>query len=579
MSLAGMSSNDVMARDSFRSPSPLSKPIAQSKYNIRSFPSTTSLAFSGSASMEDLSSILISDRVPVLTKSKVCCTVGSKSRSVAELVELLNAGMSIARFDFSWGDQEYHSETLRNLEAAMKQTGKLCATMLDTRGPELLIERKDAFAQEFQEYDLGAPDPIILKEDDMITITTDMSMPCNNMYLPIDNKRLPALCKPGDIIFVGQYLFTGSDTTSVYMEVESVTETEIVCVCNNAAELCGKLLIMQIVGKEDLSMNTLTEGDIKNIVEWGVPNKVTFISLSYCKDGKCVQELKSLLAEHKSDTQVAAKVERVTALRNFDSILEHADAVILSRACLGLDVPVEKMALIQKMVLQKCNLAGKPVIITRVMDSMTSNPRPTRAEATDVANIVLDGADGILLGAETLRGDHAALSVRTVLSICKEAEKVFPYDEHFRKVMDVTEAGGTMTQAEALASSAVRAAMKVEASMLVVFTESGTTARQLSKYRPRMPILSVIIPRLRTNGLRWVLEGDHEARRCAIHRGVFPVLAEPSAAAGDASKLVEGPVLDLALSYGRQLGLCTPGSAVVVCQRLGHSATVKVLVV
>ena len=206
--------------------------------------------------------------------------------------------------------------------------------------------------------------------------------------------------------------------------------------------------------------------------------------------------------------QVVAKLERIGALRNFNSILAVADAIILSRACLGLDVPVEKIALIQKMVLMKCNLAGKPVIITRVMDSMTSNPRPTRAEATDVANIVLDGADGILLGAETLRGENCALAVRTILSICKEAEKVFPYDDHFRKVMDLVEAEDVMTPSEALASSAVRSSMKCGASMIIVFTETGTTARLLSKYRPAVPILSIIIPHLKTKKLKWVRRGS-----------------------------------------------------------------------
>jgi len=351
---------------------------------------------------------------------------------------------------------------------------------------------------------------------------------------------------------------------------------EVVCRCNNDAQLSGELLILQIVGKEDPQSSTLTEMDKRHIVEWGVKNKVTFISLSLTKNANDVLECKQLLKQHNSECRVIAKLERIDALRNFDSILEVADAVILSRACLGLDVPVEKIALIQKLVLMKCNLAGKPVIITRVMDSMTSNPRPTRAEATDVANIVLDGGDCILLGAETLRGDHCALAVRTILEICKEAEKVFPYDDHFRKVMDLAEEQDFMTPAEALASSAVRSSMKVQASMIIVFTETGATARLLSKYRPAVPILSIIIPHLKTKKLKWVLEGDAEARNCLIYRGVFPLLAEPSAST-DPSKLVTGAVLEQALNVGRELGLCMSGSSVVVCQRVSNCNTVKVV--
>jgi pyruvate kinase len=173
----------------------------------------------------------------------------------------------------------------------------------------------------------------------------------------------------------------------------------------------------------------------------------------------------------------------------------------------------------------KCNRAGKPAIVTRVVDSMVDNPRPTRAEATDVANAVLDGADGILLGAETLRGLYPVETITTIYNICGEAEKVFNQAVYFKRaIKDVPE---PMQHLESIASSAVRAASKVRASVLVVFTSSGRTARLIAKYRPTMPVLCVVVPRLTTNRLRWSFTGAFQARQCLVVRGLFPMLADP----------------------------------------------------
>ncbi|KAG2578452.1 hypothetical protein PVAP13_6NG213900 [Panicum virgatum] len=195
----------------------------------------------------------------------------------------------------------------------------------------------------------------------------------------------------------------------------------------------------------------------------GAPNKIEFLSLSYTRYAEDVRQAREFLSKlgDLSQTQIFAKIENVEGLNHFDEILAEADDIILSRGNLGIDLPPEKVFLFQKSALHKCNMAGKPAVVTRVVDSMTDNLRPTRAEATDVANAVLDGSDVILLGAETLRGLYPVETISTVGRICAEAEKVFNQDLYYKRTVKYV--GEPMTHLESIASSAVRAAIKVKA--------------------------------------------------------------------------------------------------------------------
>ncbi|KAK9862304.1 hypothetical protein WJX84_005516 [Apatococcus fuscideae] len=275
------------------------------------------------------------------------------------------------------------------------------------------------------------------------------------------------------------------------------------------------------------------------------------------------------------------------------------------------------MALVQKAMVQNCNLMGKPLLLTRVVDTMVSSPRPTRAEATDVANAVLDGVDGILLGAETLRGKYPVATVETVLHICKQAEKVFDHNHHFEHLMqeaieaevrkgnspesmrlarnishmsmgsdpsltppqgdssnNLMNLGATidspyMSKLESVASSAVKAADKVAASLIIVFTNTGTTAALVSKYRPPMPILTLVVPHVKSNSLSWKLEGRATARQCAIVRGLLPVLATPSPS-GDA-------LLHDAITMSAHNKLVGPKDHVVVVHMVHDAFIVKIV--
>jgi pyruvate kinase len=219
-------------------------------------------------------------------------------------------------------------------------------------------------------------------------------------------------------------------------------------------------------------------------------------------------------------------------------------------------------------------MAGKPSVVTRVVDSMTGNLRPTRAEATDVANAVLDGCDAILLGAETLRGLYPVETISTVGKICAEAEKVFNQDQYFKRTVKFV--GEPMTHLESIASSAVRSALKVKASVIICFTSSGRAARLIAKYRPTMPVLSVVIPRLKTNQLKWSFSGAFEARQSLIIRGLFPLLADPRHPA-ESTNATNESVLKVALDHGKASGIIKSHDRVVVCQKVGDASVVKII--
>ena len=501
--------------------------------------------------------------------TKVICTVGVKSRTVPELVKLLEAGMNVARFDFSWGSMAYHSATLANLRAAMRETKMLCATMLDTRGPEIgvLLAPEDVSS-----FDARAPKaPIVLTQGARVTLTVDQTTPASSAFLPVNNPDLVNFVAPGDDVFVGQYLFTGSESSSVYLTVDEVDAANgyVRCTCRNDAKLKGVLLTVQVSNKGD-ALPTLGEYDKRVIREWAVPNEIDFISLSYCHSAEAVEECRACLAHAGGEgVGVIAKVERLGALRNIDAVVASSDGVILSRGNLGLDMPAEKVFLTQKMVLFKCNAAGKAAVVTRVVDTMTDTPRPTRAEATDVANAVLDGADAILLGAETLRGNFAAEAVTVVRKICRQAEKVFDHENHYQtQLPPAMVESGTLSQSEALASSAVRAASKTGAAMIVVFTRTGLTARLVSKYRPNMPIVSLVIPRVQQNSIRWVLRGERAARQGLLNRGVVPLLANPTNSDMNA-------LLRVVFARAKKDGVVRENDQVIVIQKVGTTSVVK----
>ncbi|KAL6328262.1 hypothetical protein AAG906_034405 [Vitis piasezkii] len=465
---------------------------------------------------------------PAMTK--IVGTLGPKSRSVGVISGCITAGMCVARFDFSWGDAEFHQETVENLKVAVKSTKKLCAVMLDTVGPELQVLNRSEH-------------PISLQVDSLVVLTPNQDKEATSNLLPLNFGGLSKAVKKGDTIFIGQYLFTGSETTSVWLEVTEVDGEDVVCLIKNSATLAGSLYTLH-VSQIRIDLPTLTDKDKEVISTWGVQNKIDFLSLSYTRHAEDVRHAREFLSKlgDLNQTQIFAKIENIEGLNHFDEILQEADGIILSRGNLGIDLPPEKVFLFQKAAVYKCNMAGKPAVITRVVDSMTDNLRPTRAEATDVANAVLDGSDAILLGAETLRGLYPVETISTVNKICAE----------------------------------VRAAISVKASVIVCFTSTGKAARLIGKYRPTMPVISVVIPRLKTNQLRWTFSGAFEARQSVIVRGIFPMLADPRHPA-ESTNATNESILKVALDHGKAFGVIKSHDRIVVCQKVGDASVVKII--
>lgn len=496
---------------------------------------------------------------PSLTK--IVGTLGPKSHSVEVIQECLTAGMSVARFDFSWMDAAYHQETLNNLRKAAQNVKKLCPVMLDTLGPEIQVHNSTG-------------EPIELKAGNHVIITPDLSKPPSAEILPIKFGDLAKAVKKGDTLFMGQYLFTGSETTSVWLEVVETSGENVNCLVKNAATLAGPIFTLH-VSQVHISLPTLSEYDKHVISTWGSSNSVDIISLSHTRSAEDVRELRAFLQSHAlPDTQIYAKIENSEGLDHFDDILKEADGIIISRGDLGIDLPPENVFMFQKTAIHKCNLEGKPVIITRVVDSMIDNLRPTRAEATDVANAVLDGTDGILLGAETLRGLYPVDAVSTVGRICAEAETVYNQPLQYKRVM--WHVGDPMPHEESVASAAVGSAIKVKAAAIVVFTFSGRAARLISKYRPTMPVLAVIFPREGSDPSKWRSYGTTQARQCFAVRGVYPLMGSTDEAeTGGLTKEEYG--IKLAVSYGRSVGIVKPFDRLIIFEKIGDSSVVKII--
>ncbi|CAI0415354.1 unnamed protein product [Linum tenue] len=528
-------------------------------------------------------------RVP---RTKIVCTLGPASRSVPMIEKLLRAGMNVARFNFSHGSHEYHQETLDNLRIAMHNTSILCAVMLDTkvslslclfpllpilnqlsgRNPNIaafnLLLNSHLQGPEIRTGFLKDGNPIQLQEGQEVTITTDYTIKGDPETISMSYKKLPMDVKPGNTILC-------SDGTISLSVLSCDPEAGTVrCRCQNTAML-GERKNVNLPGVV-VDLPTLTDKDKEDILQWGVPNAIDMIALSFVRKGSDLVNVRKVLGPHAKHIKLMSKVENQEGVINFDDILRETDAFMVARGDLGMEIPVEKIFLAQKMMIYKCNLVGKPVVTaTQMLESMIKSPRPTRAEATDVANAVLDGTDCVMLSGESAAGAYPELAVKTMRRICIEAESSLDYGAVFKEIMRSTPL--PMSPLESLASSAVRTANKARAKLIVVLTRGGTTATLVAKYRPAVPILSVVVPVLTTDSFDWDCSDESPARHSLIYRGLIPILAEGSARATDAESTEE--ILVAALKKAVEKGLCKVGDAVVALHRIGSASVIKICMV
>ncbi|XP_076882918.1 pyruvate kinase, cytosolic isozyme-like [Bidens hawaiensis] len=484
-------------------------------------------------------------------KTKIVCTLGPVSRSIPMAEKMLKAGMNVARFNFSHGSHEYHQETLDNLRTAMKNTGIQCAVMLDTKGPEI----RTGFLKDGK--------PIQVTQGNEITISTDYNIKGDEKMICMSYKKLAQDVKPGSQILC-------SDGTITFTVLSCDTEKGLVhCRCENTWTL-GERKNVNLPGVI-VDLPTLTEKDQEDLLKWGVPNKINMIALSFVRKGSDLVEVRKVLGEHAKNIALISKVENQEGVSNFDDILANTDGFMVARGDLGMEIPIEKIFLAQKLMIYKCNLKGKPVITaTQMLESMIKSPRPTRAEATDVANAVLDGTDCVMLSGESAAGAYPEIAVQTMNKICMQAESTVDYSAAYKRIS--TRIPVPMSPLESLAASAVRTANTSQASLILVLTRGGTTAKLVAKYRPRVPILSVVVPEAGSE-----LSAGDEApyRHSFIVRGLVPLLCERSTKGCPTEATAEA--LEFGLQHAKKVGLCKEGDAVVALHRIGTSSIIKIV--
>ena len=516
----------------------------------------------------DLSPLLLSTPLPF--SLSVVVTIGPACQEVETICDMIKSGMSCARLDLTNGDIEFHARTIRNVMDAAMRCEQMVAIMVDTAGPEIFVKSGDP-----ETYENGWPKwgkATTVKMGQTVVITDLQTAKFSQARWPVTYEHFAKMCKVGDNITVGRYLSTGMEGTSVTLQVTKIVdEHDVECVAMNDAELNGLITLfikdchsfadlLLHDKEEDKSIPILSARDMEVLkVLAKIKNQgsdcIDFLSLSYTSNkGQIIEARQALDALGLSSAKIMAKVESKKALSNFESILNAADGIIISRGNLGIDVSVEMFPMLQKALVQACNAAGKPVLATRVVDSMTQSPRPTRAEATDISNAVIDGVDGIILGAETLRGLFPVLCVKTVLLCARQAETIFDSGQHYNSVMKRTD---FLTQLESMASSTVRVADKIQAALIVVVTGSGRTARMVAKYRPNVPVIALTVPRIRADAFnRWHYSGRHQARQSMIVRGLYPMLAVGSTD--------EGGILEDCVERAAGLGIAGASENIVI---------------
>ncbi len=396
-----------------------------------------------------------------MRKTKIVATIGPASSSVAMLTELIKSGVDVARLNFSHGTHESHYEIIQNIREAEKVAGREIAIMMDTMGPEI---RTGKFKND--KVFLEAGNQVIVTPDDFLGDDKKFSVTYD--YICTDLKL-------GDRILIDdgliELLVVKIEKNDIYTKV--ITGGEI---SNNKG--------VNLPNKK-LSLPSLIDKDIADL-EFGIRHKLDYVAASFVRSGKDVLEIRKVIERENSDMDIIAKIENAEGVENIEEILILADGVMVARGDLGVEIPPEEVPVVQKKIIKQANIIGKPVITaTQMLDSMMRNPRPTRAEASDVANAILDGTDAIMLSGETAAGKYPMLSVVMMDRIARKTEKEMGFFEKNENFLPVKN-----TIPDSIASAACRLSRSLEAKAIITSTTSGSTAKMVSKYRPQANIIA-----------------------------------------------------------------------------------------
>lgn len=453
-----------------------------------------------------------------MRKTKIVCTIGPASESVETLIQLINAGMNVARLNFSHGNYEEHGERIKNIREAAKQTGKTIAILLDTKGPEIRTNNMKDGAVE-----LKAGNEIVVSMHELEGTEAAFSVTYTGLI---------------DDVHVGSSILL--DDGLIALEVKSIDKEkgEILTKILNSGTLKNK----KGVNVPGVSVNLpgITEKDANDIL-FGIQQEVDFIAASFVRRPSDVLEIRQLLEENKAQyINIIPKIENQEGVDNIEEILEVSDGLMVARGDLGVEIPAEEVPLVQKQLIKKCNELGKPVITaTQMLDSMQRNPRPTRAEASDVANAIFDGTDAIMLSGETAAGSYPVEAVQTMHNIASRAETALNH----REILSNRSEKNKHNVTDAIGQSVAHTALNLGVSAIITPTESGHTARMISKYRPVNPIVAVT-------------SNDYVSRRLSLVWGVYSQIGQKARTTDD--------MLDIAVEESLNSGIVSSGDLVVI---------------
>lgn len=397
-----------------------------------------------------------------MKRTKIVCTVGPGTDKPGILENMMRAGMNVARFNFSHGTHDEQLERMQMVRDAAMVVNKPIALMLDTKGPEVRLG-------------LFKDGKVFLKAGQNFTLTTD-DVEGSVEISSVNHKGLVKDVSVGDAILLADGLVT--------LHIDKIEGNNIITTVVNSGEIGNRKRVA--VPGVALSLPPVSEQDEEDL-RFGCRQGIDFVAASFMQRGKDVVAIRRILESEQKDVKIIAKIENAEGVKNIDEILDVADGLMVARGDLGVEIPAEEVPVLQKMMIEKCNHLGKPVITaTQMLESMIQNPRPTRAEASDVANAILDGTDAIMLSGETANGAYPVEAVETMTRIAEVTEQSVIYDHQSR-----TQGGDDLTTTDAVCLASVRIARDLKAAAILTCTESGHTAISVARHRPNCKVIAV----------------------------------------------------------------------------------------